>query len=474
MRNDNTTTDIKNLIFTITSIGDIETKNKVLEILEDCKYLTNVERALLDEYKTLCDEVEGIPTVGTLVARNNNYGNSIIIASDSIIDFTRIFVRNKQMIQMHTLIHEGLDNYISGKIDFDSFGGIVQSALVVGTPSKMEEEIESNLDDSFYEKLTEIAKSEGGIKLGIPCIDELYRGIMPGDLLTIAGFTGSMKTTLSANIAYNAAYKGKNVLYLSLEVSKEDLTFALLSRHSLTIPNGSVARSEIKDYAIEQKDKFLDLCKSYNELPGRIRIIDEKDITSYSATAFNEVIAKVNEELIEKTGHKADLIVLDHIQLLKFNDSKSATDNPYQLINYYTSYFREKAAREGYSVILVSQTSRQGYEYACKHNGRYLETGLAEANELERASTGIITVFATENGKNSNEITVQLLKNRFGEKMADPDQAPLIASHFMVGTGLSMEAEEVGPVFDINSASLFTDQGSSMDTFSLEDMLSGS
>jgi hypothetical protein len=58
--------------------------------------------------------------------------------------------------------------------------------------------------------------------------------------------------------------------------------------------------------------------------------------------------------------------------------------------------------------------------------------------------------------------------------MADPDQAPLIASHFMVGTGLSMEAEEVGPVFDINSASLFTDQGSNMDTFSLEDMLSGS
>lgn len=469
----NTTTNIRNLLYSTSIINDVEVKDKVLEILDDCKYLDKIEKEILKAYKLLCNEVNGVPTNNTLIIKDQEYTNCYAIPQEALIDFTKIFTNSKQNIEMHTLIHEGLNKYLAGDIDYGKFGDMIQKALVVGSPSKMEDNIESNLDDNFYEKLTEEDNTERGVEFGIPCIDDLYRGILPGDIITIAGYTGSMKTTLSANLAYNAITKGKNVLYLSLEVSKEDLTFGLLSRHSLVSGEESITRKDIKEFANKHKEKFKKLVDSYTELEGKIRIIDEKDITTYSTTAFNDVIEKVNEELVEKTGKKIDIIILDHIQLLKFNDSKSAMDNPYLLINYYTSYFREKAAREGYAVILVSQTSRTGYEYAVKHNGQYLETGLAEANELERASTCIVTVFTTEGGKGSNEITVQLLKNRFGEKMDKPSQATLLAPYFMVGNGVSLETEKAGAVFNNTDISdLFKKQGD-ISNINFDDLLNG-
>lgn len=456
MKNDLTQANISDILLSLAQSQDKEIQDRVLDILKDFNHLSKVEQEILQEYINLVDEVGGVPKVPTLVARNQSYSQAKFIQDTSLIDYANIFIRNKQKLVMHDMIFKGISDYSSGSLSFEDFDTTIQEALQIGAPSKMDEEITSNLDMSYYEKLTVGEKVEKGVPFGIPDIDECYRGILPGDILTIAGFTGSMKTTSAANLAYNAATLGKNTLYLSLEVGKEDLTFGLLSRHSISNGQEPVTRTDIELYAKEHKDKFLALANSFNSLPGKIRIIDERDISSYSVTAFNEVIDRVNKELTELTGHGIDIIVLDHIQLLKFNDSKAATNNPYLVVNYYVSYFREKAAREGYAVILLSQTSRQGHEYAVRHRGEYMESGLAEANELERASTLIVTLFASENGKSSGELTVQVIKNRFGRRMAEPMQAHIKPDYFMVGDGLSLKSEEVAPVFADNLASIYS------------------
>lgn len=471
MKNDLTQANISDILLSVAQSQDKETQDRVLDILKDFNHLNKVEEETLQEYINLADEVGGVPKVPTLVARNQNYTQAKYIQDTSLIDYANIFIRNKQKLTMHDIIYKGITDYNNGNISFDDFDKVMQEALQIGAPSKMDENVESNLDRSFYEKLTVGDKVEKGVPFGISCIDEVYRGLLPGDILTIAGFTGSMKTTSAANLAYNAAVLGKNTLYLSLEVGNTDLTFGLLARHSLSNGQDPVTRTDIEQYAKEHKDKFLKLTDSYQDLPGKIRIVDERDISSYSVTAFNEVIDKVNKELIGLTGHGIDIIVLDHIQLLKFNDTKSATNNPYLVVNYYVSYFREKAAREGYAVVLLSQTSRQGYEYAAKHRGEYMESGLAEANELERASTAIVTLFATENGKSSGELTVQIIKNRFGKRMAEPKQAPISPDYFMIGTGVSLESEEVGPVFTDNVGDIYANNKIDLAEMNLEEEL---
>jgi circadian clock protein KaiC len=60
------------------------------------------------------------------------------------------------------------------------------------------------------------------IKTGVEGLDELIEGgLMRGDIHLLAGGPGTGKTVLSANIAYNAAVAGENVVYATFEESAD-------------------------------------------------------------------------------------------------------------------------------------------------------------------------------------------------------------------------------------------------------------
>ena len=56
------------------------------------------------------------------------------------------------------------------------------------------------------------------------------------------------------------------------------------------------------------------------------------------------------------------------------------------------------------------------------HHGRYTLTSLAEANEVEKASSYVFTIFAN---RESNTAFIQLLKNRNGAPLEDGVCAPI-------------------------------------------------
>ena len=72
--------------------------------------------------------------------------------------------------------------------------------------------------------------------------------------------------------------------------------------------------------------------------------------------------------------------------------------DPTNVINMYVSFFRQQCLswlheKRSIAVILLSQANRDGTNYASKHNGMYLVTHVAEASEVIRASSYIISVY---------------------------------------------------------------------------------
>ena len=62
----------------------------------------------------------------------------------------------------------------------------------------------------------------GRLKTGVDGLDELIEGgLVRGDIHLLAGGPGTGKTVLSANIAYNAAVAGENVVYATFEESAD-------------------------------------------------------------------------------------------------------------------------------------------------------------------------------------------------------------------------------------------------------------
>ena len=64
------------------------------------------------------------------------------------------------------------------------------------------------------------------------------------------------------------------------------------------------------------------------------------------------------------------------------------------------------------SVILLSQCNREGIKYAQKHDGGYQMQHVAEASEIERSSTYVISTYTDTNNQISKILKVGVIKLR--------------------------------------------------------------
>lgn len=443
---DNTYTTIYDLLYSVTTFENKELSEYIINQLKLSNDLDIDERQALNEFISLTNEIKRIPSSGVLVSKNIAYSNAKTISQSSIEDILSIFISNKRRMKLSTALSNLAMSTINDKVSYDDVLNKIND-LVGSSDIATDNDYTTLLDiDSKLQELNDKEEVKG-IPFGIDFIDEIYPGTTPKSFTVLAGFTGSMKTTLAANHCMINMQLGKNVLYLSLEVSEEDLIYSMMSNYSMSNTNEPIKRDGIKKLKYNDKAKFSKLFKDTFNQEGKLVIYDEKMIERSSQARYNEIIHKIDKDMKEKTGHGLDLIILDHAQLLKY-DEESKNKDPYQVLNRWTEFFRKVAVKEGIAVILLSQTSRGGYEYACKHGGQYLLTGLAEGNELERGATCVMTLFSNDELKASGQIQVQLLKNRFGPTMLEPQTVNIRPEYFMIGDGFRTQAKQVDVVFN--------------------------
>jgi len=474
---DGTYATIYDLLFSVTKTTNIEIIDYVLSQLDTSEDLDTDEIDTLKTFHQLYNETKMIPSSGTLVSRNIAFTTAKTIDEKSLEDFVNIFISNKKKMKFATRAMNILTD-VNKPGDTLSIAKEKLLELINDSYTTDEMEIESSsYGQETLEKIISKDKPESGVPLGIDFVDGLYPGLIPRSFNIIAGYTASMKTTLALNQCFIGMQMGYNMLYLSLEISEEEAIISLMSLYSISCTNEPITRDNMNKLRYTDKDKFTNIFNGLMGLPGKIQIFDESKISSYSVGVFNEIIRKTEKKLIEDTGNGIYGIVLDHAQLLKF-DEKLASADPYMVLNRYASFFRQLAAKRNYAVTLVSQTSRGGYEYACKHGGQYLLTGLAESNELERGATFVLTIFNSDELRASGQIQVQVLKNRYGEVMLEPQPVSVRPEYYLIGGGYKENRESSDIIFNsgdtpFNPFIQVGDNNQNIAETSLEDLLGG-
>lgn len=442
---DGTYSTIYDLLYSVSQVSSAELADYIIELIQESKCLDDDEVNVLNEFLSLKKEVKGIPTPKTLVSRNIMYSTANTIQEDALEDIAKIFIYNKDNSRKAAILTNMAMELTKPGHDENKIAETVSNLFA------REDEDEEYINPyDIDEKLKELHDIEEvhGIKYGIPCIDEIYPGTTSKSFTVIAGYTGSMKTTLAVNHCFLHMLQGKNVLYFSLEVSEEEILMSLMSLYTISCTNEPIKKEDIKKMRNNNKEKFDKIYTDLMSLPGKIVFRDESTLKMSSQSVYTGIIRKVDKELKDRFNKGLDLIVLDHAQMLKYDSDSKGNKDPYQVLNRWTDFFRRFASRDGYAVILVSQTSRGGYEYACKHGGQYLLTGLAEGNELERGATCVIALFSNEESKASGEISVQILKNRFGPVMLEPQTTTVKPEYYLVGNGYNASAQQVDAIFE--------------------------
>ena len=112
--------------------------------------------------------------------------------------------------------------------------------------------------------------------------------------------------------------------------------------------------------------------------------------------------------------------------------------NETSVVNTYVSFFRQCClnwvkSNKQIAVLILSQASREGWKDAVRHEGKYKLTALAEANELERASSLVLSTYSSDTLKQVNEAKVQILKNRDGQVWSEPAEVFVDPKYYIFG-----------------------------------------
>ena len=323
---------IYDLLYSVTQVEQ-ETADFVLNQLKLSNVLETDERVIMDKFLVLKDELGAIPSPSTLVSSEIGYQTARTILGEALCDMTKLFIADKNKKKFSSALLN-LSMEVSKSSVKDVKEKILDIVNSTGDELSSEEEHINTVDTSIIDKMLANDVEEKGVPFGIDCIDSIYPGVRPGSVNVLAGYTGSMKTTLAVNHCFIGMQMGKNYLYFSLEVSKADIVIGLMSLYTISCTNEPINRDDMAKLKFKDKEKFRSIYEKILELPGKIQIYDETDLESYGQNAFNEIIRRTDKMFKDNFNSQLDNIVLDHAQLLKYDDAKTNRD-PYQVLNIY-------------------------------------------------------------------------------------------------------------------------------------------
>lgn len=230
--------------------------------------------------------------------------------------------------------------------------------------------------DIFLElKEKSLKPSLSGIASGFYDLDSFTQGFQKSELIILAGRPSMGKTALSLNIGLNVL-KNSNlpVLFFSLEMSKEQLTYRLLTSES------NISSMKLKTGNLYEEDwlKLNTIIKNLSLLP--LFIDDTPNIS------IQDIRTKIKKILFEQ--NQIGLVIIDYLQLMQY--AKSKIENRTQELSYITRSLKNIAREFKVPVMALSQLSRN---VETRINKRPLLSDLRESGSIEQDADLVLMVY---------------------------------------------------------------------------------
>lgn len=231
-----------------------------------------------------------------------------------------------------------------------------------------------------------------GLKSGFDNLDLLTQGFQKSDLIIVAGRPSMGKTALCLNIAIAVCKNHKlPIIFFSLEMSKEQLMYRLLSNET------EISNTALRSGNINKTDwnKLSSVIKNLSTLP--IFIDDTPNIS------IQNIRLKIKKILFEQT--KIGLIVIDYLQLMQLSTSKN--ENRVQELSQITRALKTIAREFNIPIIALSQLSRNVENRTDK---RPMLSDLRESGSIEQDADLVLMLYRESYYKkqqsNLNELNV--------------------------------------------------------------------
>lgn len=245
---------------------------------------------------------------------------------------------------------------------------------------------------------------ESGLKTHFLDLDNSIGGLFPSDLVILAARPGMGKTALALNIARNIVYREpKSVLVVSLEMSREQLQYRLLS--SLT----GVELSKFRTPSSITPEEWNALRRA-NSWKSKGHL----DVCSGMQMTIEDIMHRARKC---QHDHGLDLVIVDYLQLIVDRDGSG---DRVREVSKISRGLKAMAMELDIPVIALSQLNR-GLE--ARNNKRPILADLRESGSIEQDADMVMFVYRDNYYNPDSEVKhseLIIAKNRHGARATIP------------------------------------------------------
>lgn len=213
-----------------------------------------------------------------------------------------------------------------------------------------------------------------GLPTGLAELDEKLGGLLPGQLIIVAGRPAMGKTTLGMGFAtFASVHAGKSALVVSMEMEEGALTDRAIASEG-RIPLGAIKNGTA--------------CESHTaQLTAATSTVSQANL--FFAHRAGGTVGRIRSMARRhKMRYGLDLLMVDYLQLLEGEGG-----NRTEAVSSISRGFKLLAVELGIPVVLISQLSRKCEE---RPNKRPIPSDLRESGAIEQDADIILFVYRDE------------------------------------------------------------------------------
>ncbi len=281
---------------------------------------------------------------------------------------------------------------------------ILSDAIAVSFDNR----IGHNYFEDYEERFESYSKVESKIPFDLDMFNKITKGGIPNKTLNVilAG-TGVGKSLAMCHFAAATLLQGKNVLYITCEMSEEKIAERI---------DANLMSVNIKDLPTLPlqivSNKVDSLIKKTN---GKL-VIKEYPTASAHVGHFRSLLS----DLSLKKSFRPDIIFVDYLNICTSQRFKANFVNSYTLIKGIAEELRGLAVEQNVPIVTATQTTRSGYG-----SSDIDLTDTSESFGLPATADLMFALISTEESEQLGQILVKQLKNRYND--------PTINKRFAVG-----------------------------------------
>lgn len=284
---------------------------------------------------------------------------------------------------------ERLQQTLADARDFDNsndkLAAELEAALSEATRKSDDGATELSAADCIQQAREGIDRQEPGVQCGIGPIDEGQGPIYRKDLAILASRPAMGKTATAVSYSVGAARRGHGVLFITLEMSAEQIGQRIACDMCFGSPSCQVPYSNVTEGRVNEAEarQLARAQLEMKELP--FQVIDAGNL---SVHRLARMVRRWKRRFTAQ-GHSLDLVVVDYLQKLRV----PGMTNRYEVITEISQTLKEIAKDNDLGVLALAQLSRKVEE---RDDKRPHMADLRESGQIEQDADVITFLFRPE------------------------------------------------------------------------------